>query len=106
MRKRSYMFTGRSHSDRGKLSAILGAISFVSVCLIIYLSYRWKGAMSPKLGAAAFFAMLISIGGETLAILSRIEKDKFYVFPNLGIFLNGVSLFVIICLLYMGLYDI
>lgn len=106
MRRRGYMFTGRSHSDNGKMSAALGCISFVSMCLVIYLSYKMKGAMSPKLGAATFFAMLISIAGEAMGILARMEKDKFYLFPNIGLVLNSISLFIIICLLYMGIYDI
>ncbi|MGN0248741.1 MAG: DUF6142 family protein [Lachnospiraceae bacterium] len=106
MHRRGYMFTGRSHSDNGKMSATLGLISFVSMCLVIYLSYRLKGAMSPKLGAATFFALLISIAGETLGVMSRMEKDKFYLFPNIGLILNSLSLFIIICLLYMGIYDI
>ena len=101
MHRKGYMFTDRSHSDNGKMSAALGLISFISMCLVIYLSYRWKGAMSPKLGA-----LLISIAGETLGVMSRLEKDKFYLFPNIGLVLNSISLFIIICLLYMGIYDI
>ena len=106
MHRKGYMFTDRSHSDNGKMSAALGAISFISMCLVIYLSYRWKGAMSPKLGAATLFALLSSIAGETLGVMSRLEKDKFYLFPNIGLVLNSISLLIIICLLYLGIYDI
>lgn len=106
MHRKGYMFTGRSHSDNGKMSAALGLISFVSMCLVIYLSYKLKGAMSPKLGAATFFAMLISMAGEALGIMGRMEKDKFYLYPNIGLFLNSASLFIIICLFYLGIYDI
>ena len=106
MHRKGYMFTDRSHSDNGKMSAALGAISFISMCLVIYLSYRWKGAMSPKLGAVTFFALLISIAGETLGVMSRLEKDKFYLFPNIGLVLNSISLLIIICLCYLGIYDI
>ena len=112
MHRKGYMFTDRSHSDNGKNPRrryawhMHGAISFISMCLVIYLSYRWKGAMSPKLGAATFFALLISIAGETLGVMSRLEKDKFYLFPNIGLVLNSISLLIIICLLYLGIYDI
>ena len=77
MRKKGYMFTNKSHSDRGKASAALGIISFVSVCLAIYISYSEEGAMNPKLGAAVVFALLFSLIGEVLGIMSRVEKDRF-----------------------------
>lgn len=106
MRRRGYMFTGKSHSVNGVASTLLGVISFVSMCIVIYLSYKIKGAMSPKLGAATFFAMLIGIGGEILGILSRREEDVFQLFPNLGITLNTISLVIVVYLLYIGIYGI
>ena len=102
MSKRERMFTNKSHSDRGKLSAALGAISLVSVCLVIYLSYKHGGAMDPKLGAAVFFALLFSLAGEVLGILSRTEKDRFYLFPNIGILFNTIVILVTGFLLYLG----
>lgn len=106
MRRRGYMFTGKSHSVNGVASTLLGIVSFVSMCIVIYLSYKIKGAMSPKLGAAAFFATLIGIGGEVLGFLSKGEEDVFHLFPNMGIALNSASLLVVIYLLYIGIYGI
>lgn len=102
MRRKSYMFTNKSHSDIGKMSAALGVISTVSICLVIYFSYRQDGGMNPKLGAAAFFALLFSLGGEVLGIMSRLEKDKFYFFPNVGIILNTIVIIIVGFLLYLG----
>ncbi len=59
--------------------------------------------MDPKLGAAAFFALLISIGGLTMGIISRREKDVFYFFPDLGIVLNVISFMVLSALFYVGI---
>lgn len=105
-RRRSYMFTDKAHSDKGKMSAILGLIATVSMCLVIYLSYKQGGSMDPKLGAAAFFALLFSIGGEVVGIMARLEKDQFYLFPNIGIVLNTLVIFVEGFLLYVGVNGI
>lgn len=102
MHKKSYMFTNKSHSDRGKLSAALGAVSFVSMCVAVYISYREEGVMDPKLGAAVVFALLFSLIGEVLGIMSRVEKDKFYFFPNIGLILNTIVIAFAGFILYLG----
>lgn len=106
MRKKSYMFTNKSHSDMGKMSVVLGAVSLVSVCLVIYISYSRDGGVDAKLGAAAFFALLYSLAGEVLGIMSRLEKDRFYLFPTIGIILNTIVILVVGFLLYLGVYGI
>ncbi len=106
MRKKGYMFTNKSHSERGKFSAALGAISFISMCLVIYISYRQRGAMNPKLGAATVFALLFSLAGEVTGILSRMEKDRFYLFPNIGIILNTIVILLVGFLFYLGVSGI
>ncbi|MBQ8189195.1 MAG: hypothetical protein IJZ44_05400 [Lachnospiraceae bacterium] len=105
-RRRSYMFTDKSHSDIGKMSAVLGMVSIISVCLAIYLSYKHAGGMDPKLGAAAFFSLLFAIGGEILGIMARLEKERFYLFPNIGIILNTIVIIIEGFLLYIGVNGI
>ncbi len=97
------MFTNKRHSLKGKLSAILGGISFCSVCLIIYQSFLNQGAMSPKLGAACLFALIYSFVGVSFGIIARKESDRFYLFPDLGIFFNSLSIIVIAVIFYQGL---
>lgn len=106
MRKKNYMFTNKSHSDNGKLSAALGAVSFLSLCLIVYISFRQDGALNPKLGAAAVFALLFSLIGEVFGIMARMEKDRFYLFPNLGIIFNTIVIISVGFLLYLGVSGI
>ena len=105
-RRRSYMFTDKSHSDIGKMSAVLGIISIISVCLAVYLSYKQAGGMDPKLGAAVFFALIFAIGGEVLGVMARLEKDRFYLFPNIGLILNTIVIIIEGFLLYIGVNGI
>lgn len=106
MSRRSYMFTNKSHSDTGKMSVVLGTVSLVSVCLVIYISYSRDGGVDAKLGAAVFFALLYSLAGEVLGIMSRLEKDRFYLFPTIGIILNTIVILTVGFLLYLGVYGI
>ncbi len=97
------MFTSKSHSEKGMFASGLGVISLISILLCVYLCYKQGGAMDPKLGAAALFSLLISIGGLSMGIIARREKDVFYLFPDLGIVLNTISFLVISALFYLGI---
>ncbi len=62
--------------------------------------------MNPKLGAAAVFALLFSLIGEILGIMARVEKDKFYFFPNLGLVFNTLVIAFVGFILYLGVNGI
>ncbi len=68
-----------------------------------YLAYRNGGDALPQYGAAVFLVTLFSIAGLVLGILSRIEKDNYYLFPHLGIGLNVLCLAMISFILYAGI---
>ena len=104
MRKRSYLFTDKTYSDQGKFSAALGLLVMVSLCIVIYSSYQMQGKMSAKLGAATLFSFVFAIIGEIVGILARLEKDKFYIFPNIGIILNTVGIVIIGVIIYLGVW--
>ena len=103
MGRRSYMFTSKSHSEKGMFASGLGVISLVSIVLAVYFCYKNGGGMDAKLGAAAFFALIISIVGITMGVIARREKDVFYLFPDLGIALNIISFIIIASLYYLGI---
>ncbi len=97
-------FTNKKHSQRGIYSVILGLIALFSFLMVIQLSYKQGGGMSPKLGAATVLALVIACVGEVIGVLSRQEEDVYYVFPDLGIFFNGLVIAGNIALLYIGVY--
>ena len=103
-KKRSgYIFTVRKHPEKGIMSTILGTLSILSVGAAVYLAYRNGGDALPQYGAAVFLVTLFSIAGLVLGILSRIEKDNYYLFPHLGIGLNVLCLARISFILYAGI---
>ena len=97
-----YVFTDKKHPEKGVLSAALGLISVVSICLAVFKSYENGGQAEPRYGVAVMFCLLYSIAGLVLGIMSRMEKDIFRLFPNLGIILNVLSLIWVGLLLYFS----
>ena len=97
-----YIFTDKKNPERGIMSAILGVIACVSVCLAVYLTYQNKGAAPMQYGSVILLSMVFSIGGMVLGILAMLEKDIFRMFPVLGIVLNSLTLIAGCMILYIG----
>ena len=102
MRKKGYIFTDKTYSKKSIMSAILGLISLVSLCLVIYFSYREAGAFSISRGGVCLLSMLYALVGLGLAIAARMEKDRFYLFAYLGMVMNVISLLLVSTVLYAG----
>ncbi|HBA69341.1 MAG TPA: hypothetical protein DCZ40_08290 [Lachnospiraceae bacterium] len=101
-KKEGYIFTVRKHPEKGIMSTVLGILSLLTVGAAVYLAYRNGGEAQPQYGAAVFLVTLFSLAGLILGILSRIEKDNYYLFPHLGIGLNILCLALISFILYAG----
>ncbi|TCL59005.1 hypothetical protein EDD76_105181 [Kineothrix alysoides] len=105
-RKGGYIFTTKKHPEKGIMSTALGIISIISIAAAVYLSYRNAGAAVTQYGAAVFLVTLFSLAGLVLGILSRMEKDRYYLFSYLGIGFNVVVLAMISIILYAGAYGV
>ncbi len=86
------------------MSAILGVISLATLLYAIVMSYLRAGDIPRQYGAAALLVMIFAFVGIALGLLSRTERDKFYLFSYLGIALNVLALVVISVILYAGAY--
>lgn len=106
MRRPGYMFTNKSHPRRGIIAAVLGGIDMASLCLAVWLCFKNRGVSNARLGTAALFALLFSIVGLVLGILSRLEKDRFYIFPTIGITLNFLVIAFVVFIIFAGVYRI
>lgn len=100
--KQGYIFTDKKNPVRGIMSAILGLISIVSVCLAVYLTYQNKGAAPIQYGSVILLSLVFAVTGMVLGILAMLEKDIFKVFPVAGILLNGLTIVAGIFILYIG----
>lgn len=105
MARRNYIFTNRVQSKKGILATILGVVSFVSVGLTIYLTFGTGGAPA-NYGISLLLALIFSLIGFVVAIVSRFEKDVFYLFSYIGMAVNFITLACISFLLYAGMKGI
>lgn len=103
-KKRYYKFTNKGHSKKAVMSTVFGALSCISVIVLIYLSYLNKGVAPFKYGVAGILALVFGIVGMILAVLAVQEKEKFLVFGWLGMALNGFVILVMSGILYAGSY--
>lgn len=104
MKKRSYMFTNKKHSDKAIMSTILGIISTASIGIVVFLTYRQDGVAKPGYGVTGLLAMIFSVVGLILGIMTAREKENFRLFPWLGIVLNTVALLFLGFIVYLGAY--
>ncbi len=90
--RRSYIFTDKSYSELSILSFLLGVLSVAGELYSLERSFLNEGALDERLGMAFFLCFLFSLAGAFLGIWSRLEKERFYLFSNLGILLNVLAL--------------
>ena len=77
------------------MSSVLGVLSLASIVLAVYGTFQNQGEALVKYGAAVLFALLFSLAGLVLGILSRMVQDRFYFFSYL-VLLNILKLIIFI----------
>ena len=102
-RRGRYVFTDKKHPEKGIFSTVLGALSVATIVYAVLLSFRNGGEAQAKYGVAVLICTIYSVAGLVLGIMSRMERDIFKLFPNLGIILNVLSLIWVGLLLYFSI---
>lgn len=87
-RRRNYKFTNKRHSQMGIMSVVFGVLSFVSLVLVVYLSYQSAGEVPVGYGMTGFLITIFSIVGLTLAAMDIRWRENYKVFPIIGLILN------------------
>lgn len=101
---RGYIFTNKRHSQKAIMSTILGVISTASMVVVIYLSFLLRGQTPISYGLTGLLALLMAVAGEVLGVMTVFERDRFKLFPIIGIVLNLVAIFIVGFVFYMGMY--
>lgn len=83
-----YKFTDKVHSPVGIMSAILGAISFVSSILATITPYLIKASSSDRYAFALALSMFLSLIGIILGIIGKSRREEYGLFPRIGLVLN------------------
>ena len=101
-KRKHYKFTNKGHSSKAVLSTFFGALSCISLIVLIYLSYLKKGIAPFNYGIAGILALVFAIVGMVLAVLAVREKEKFLIFGWIGVALNALAILGVSGILYAG----
>lgn len=86
--KRAYIYTNKSHSPKGVMSTVFGALAFVTIALALYFTFRADGAASQRYAAAGILSLIFALTGMILGIMARMEEDRYYLFAYIGLLCN------------------
>lgn len=100
--RRNYIFTNKRYSEMSIMSAVLGVISLGALIAAVYYTFLAGGEAMVGYGVTALLAAIFSVVGLVLGILSKLEKDKFYLFSYIGIVTNAVAVISITFIIYVG----
>ena len=103
-KRKGYIFTNKKSSNRAVMAVILGIISLVSLGAVVFAAYRAGGEASPRHGITAILALIYSLTGLVLGIVTLTEKNYYRVVPAVGVLMDLAALGGIGLILYMGGY--
>ena len=90
-RRRTYKFTEKTHSKKAMISAVMSTISLLVYFIFVFLSYKAGGKLSMYYGGFGFLAMLISVAGLVISIITLKEEDTFTLFPQVALITSILS---------------
>lgn len=99
-----YIFTNKRHSKKAIMSTILGIISIISLVGAVIVSYFNPGENTMSYGMTGVLITIFAFIGLILGIITVSEKDRYRIFPILGVAFNLVALCGISIILYAGAY--
>ena len=85
------------------MSVGLAFIGIVTVLMTVYSGYLAGGEVAWGHVVAVALSVIMATAGLVLGIMSRLEKDRYYFFPILGIILNFTLLAAIIFFMIRGM---
>ena len=98
---RHYIFTDKRESKKGILSAMLGAMSLISVFLTVYFTWQNHGTAYVRYGVVALLCLIFSAAGLVLGIMAKVapQMNMFSVGMQLKVLVGFVVIFLTIFLL-------
>lgn len=100
MRTRTYKFTDKKHTRQGMASSSLGFLALLFMAFALFMAFRSSGRAGTYTGLLGLLSMILSAAGFVMAIKGFQEEDVYYLFSQIGMFLNG-GLFVLWVLIFI-----
>lgn len=100
--KKHYIFTNKNYSEKSIMSTILGVISLGALFAAVYFTFLAGGEAMVGYGVTGLLAAVFSVTGLILGIMSKLEKERFYLFSYIGIVTNLLAIVSIDYMIYLG----
>jgi len=100
--KQKIQFSNRTHPRSGIISLVMGAVAFVILLVLFFVSSANKGESGGWIGVAGIWTMALAIVGFVLAVKSYRMEDIYRITPTLGSVFNGIVVVAMMLLYVVG----
>ncbi len=98
------MFTTRHYSFMSIMGIMLAVICILSVCAMIYVSYKNAGNIDIGFGGVGLFSVFLNIIGIVCSVISLGERDV-YLSPGIvGVSINSVMILAWAAIIVISLW--
>ncbi len=98
-----YAFAKKKEAGKGKLSTALAAVSFVLFITAVILAFLLQGSLGYIIGGISLFAMLLSVYGFIMGLLSFSEENRNHKTSMIGSITNGMIMIGWLGIFLMGI---
>lgn len=102
-RRYRYAFAKKKEAQKGKLSTGLAIASLVLFAAAVLLDFFLKGNFGYIVGGIGLFAMLLSIYGFAMGLLSFSEENRTHRTSMIGSIANGIIMIGWLGIFLMGI---
>lgn len=102
-RRYRYAFAKKKEAQKGKLSTGLAIASLILFAAAILLDFFLKGNFGYIVGSISLFAMLLSIYGFAMGLLSFSEENRTHRTSMVGSIANGIIMIGWLGIFLMGI---
>ncbi|MDO4275311.1 MAG: hypothetical protein Q4D16_16695 [Eubacteriales bacterium] len=101
-RRYRYAFAKKKEAEKGKLSVGLAAASFLLFLAAVLLAFFLEGSLGYLVGGTSLFAMLLSVYGFIMGLVSFSEEERNHRTSIIGSITNGIIMVGWLGLFLMG----
>ncbi|MBO4310049.1 MAG: hypothetical protein J5856_03165 [Lachnospiraceae bacterium] len=99
----NYKFTDKKISPLSVMSVVLSTISFITLIILLIVSYNTAGNIEVRFGQSAFLCALFSFAAIVLSIRTYFQKNVYHVFSNIGTAIAGINLIYLMYVYGLGM---
>ena len=85
-----YKFSDKSQTLGGTISTVMGVAALSCLLYGVFVAFKKSGEAGLEVGSLGLMALMLSVIGTVIGLLSFKEYDKFYKIKKIGSMLCGI----------------